>query len=114
MSVAAPVELEDLRRNYGERVALDGVTLTVRSGELFGLLGPNGGGKTTLFRVLTTTLPPSSGTARVMGHALPAGSAEVRAAIGVVFQSASLDKKLTARENLMHQGHLYGLCGKDL
>ena len=109
-----PVELVDLRRTYGERVALDGVTLTVRTGELFGLLGPNGGGKTTLFRVLTTTLPPSSGTARVLGHALPAESAAVREGIGVVFQSASLDKKLTVRENLMHQGHLYGLSGADL
>lgn len=111
---AAPVELEDLRRLYGERAALDGVTLTIRVGELFGLLGPNGGGKTTLFRVLTTTLPPSSGTARVLGHALPAESAAVRQEIGVVFQSPSLDKKLTVRENLMHQGHLYGLRGADL
>jgi ABC-2 type transport system ATP-binding protein len=111
---AEPVELADLRRTYGDRVALDGVTLTVRAGELFGLLGPNGGGKTTLFRVLTTTLPPTSGTARVLGHTLPTESAAVREAIGVVFQSASLDKMLTVRENLTHQGHLYGLSGAEL
>ena len=109
-----PVELDDLRRTYGERVALDGVTLTVAAGELFGLLGPNGGGKTTLFRVLTTTLPPTSGTARVLGHPLPAEAAHVREKIGVVFQSPSLDKMLTVRENLLHQGHLYGLSGADL
>lgn len=112
--MAHPVELADLRRSYGARFALDGVTLTVRAGELFGLLGPNGGGKTTLFRVLTTTLPPTSGSARVLGHPLPQEAAQVREAIGVVFQSASLDKKLTVRENLLHQGHLYGLRGADL
>jgi ABC-2 type transport system ATP-binding protein len=111
---AAPVELVDLRLSYGDRAALDGVTLEVRAGELFGLLGPNGGGKTTMFRVLTTTIPPTSGTVRVLGRALPAEAAAVRAEIGVVFQSASLDKKLTVRENLMHQGHLYGLHGADL
>jgi ABC-2 type transport system ATP-binding protein len=111
---ALPVELAALRRTYGDRVALDGVTMTVGAGELFGLLGPNGGGKTTLFRVLTTTIPPTSGTARVLGHSLPAESAHVRAEIGVVFQAPSLDKKLTVRENLLHQGHLYGLRGADL
>jgi ABC-2 type transport system ATP-binding protein len=111
---APPVELEDLRLLYGGRAALDGVTMTVRAGELFGLLGPNGGGKTTTFRVLTTTIPPTSGTARVLGRALPQEAAAVRSEIGVVFQTASLDKKLTVRENLLHQGHLYGLRGADL
>jgi ABC-2 type transport system ATP-binding protein len=111
---ATPVETADLRRCYGDRAALDGVTLTVLPGELFGLLGPNGGGKTTLFRVLTTTLPPTSGTARVLGRQLPEESAAVREEIGVVFQSPSLDKKLTVLENLRHQGHLYGLSGADL
>ncbi len=113
-AVTAPVELVDLRRTYGERVALDGVSLELRPGELFGLLGPNGGGKTTLFRVLSTVLPPSSGSVRVMGHALPAEGAAVRRAIGVVFQSPSVDKYLTVRENLVHQGRLYGLRGDDL
>jgi ABC-2 type transport system ATP-binding protein len=111
---APAVELEALRRLYGERVALDGVSFEVGAGELFGLLGPNGGGKTTLFRVLSTLLAPTSGEVRVMGTELPAGQAEVRAQIGVVFQSPSLDGKLTVRENLMHQGHLYGLRGADL
>ena len=110
----APLELDGLRRMYGDRVALDDVSFTLRDGELFGLLGPNGSGKTTLFRVVSTLLPPSGGSARVIGHALPSESAEVRRAIGVVFQSGSLDVHLTVRENLLHQGHLYGLRGAVL
>jgi len=111
---AAAVLVEGLRRTYGDRVALDGVSFEVAAGEIFGLLGPNGGGKTTLFRVLTTVLPPSAGGATVLGHRLPGAEAAVRAGIGIVFQEPSLDAKLTVRENLMHQGHLYGLRGRDL
>jgi len=109
-----PLALADLSRHYGERRALDGVTFSLRPGELFGLLGPNGGGKTTLFRVVSTLLPPTSGAVRVLGNALPDHSAAVRESIGVVFQSPSLDVHLTVRENLVHQGHLYGLRGAEL
>jgi len=112
--IAPPVEVDGLCRSYGERVALDGVTLTVRPRELFGLLGPNGSGKTTLFRVVSTLIAPSGGSARVLGHALPSESIAVRRGIGVVFQSSSLDVHLTVRENLVHQGHLYGLRGTKL
>lgn len=114
------VEIGNLVRTFsggGDEVevrALDGVSLTVARGELFGLLGPNGGGKTTLFRILSTLLPQTSGTARVMGHDLPAAQAAARAAIGVVFQAPSLDRFLTVEENLRHQGHLYGLRGAPL
>jgi ABC-2 type transport system ATP-binding protein len=108
------VRTQDLRRSFGERSALDGVTLEVRRGELFGLLGPNGGGKTTLFRILATLLPPSSGRAEVMGHALPGAESEVRARIGVVFQAPSLDRFLRVDENMVHQGHLHGLSGRRL
>jgi ABC-2 type transport system ATP-binding protein len=108
------VRTTDLRRRFGDRAALDGVSLEVARGQVFGLLGPNGGGKTTLFRVLATLLPPTSGTAEVMGHALPAAAAAVRAAIGVVFQSPSLDRFLRVGENMVHQGHLYGLSGRRL
>ncbi len=110
----SPLALAGLSRHYGERRALDDVTFSLRPGELFGLLGPNGGGKTTLFRVVSTLLPPTSGAARVLGHALPDESAAVREGIGVVFQSPSLDVHLTVRENLVHQGHLYGLSGREL
>ena len=103
------VEIRALTHRYGERTALDGVDLDVGESEIFGLLGPNGGGKTTLFRVLCTLLVPTSGTARVCGFDPVTQAMDVRRAIGVVFQSPSLDIKLTARENLRHQGHLYGI-----
>jgi len=108
------VTVASLVRRYGERTALDGVTFSVSPGELFCLLGPNGGGKTTLFRILATLLPPTSGTAHLFGHDVTAEPASVRASLGVVFQSPSLDKKLRVRENLRHSGHLYGLSGRDL
>lgn len=109
-----PVQTESLRRTFGARVALDGVSLAVNKGEIFGLLGPNGGGKTTLFRILGTLLPPSGGSARVCGHDVVAAAASVRASIGVVFQSPSLDPQLTVAENLRYGGNLYGLRGPEL
>lgn len=118
MTAAAPappaVATEDLRRTFGERAALDGVSLTVRAGELFGLLGPNGSGKSTLFQVLATLLPPTSGRVLVDGLDPAAAGPAVRARIGVVFQAPSLDRFLTVGENLLHQGHLYGLSGERL
>jgi len=86
----------------------------VRRGEIFGLLGPNGGGKTTLFRILSTLLAPSSGRARIGGHDVVTEPQSVRRQIGVVFQSPSLDVKLTVRENMVHQGRLHGLHGDAL
>jgi ABC-2 type transport system ATP-binding protein len=106
------VDVEGLTHRYGERTALDGVAFSVRSGEVFGLVGPNGGGKTTLFKILSTALAPSAGTARVAGIDVRDGA--VRRKIGVVFQSPSLDGKLTVGENLLHHGHLYGLSGSGL
>lgn len=106
------VDVEGLSHRYGERVALDAVAFSVRSGEVFGLVGPNGGGKTTLFKILSTALTPSSGTARVAGIDVRDGA--VRRKIGVVFQAPSLDGKLTVAENLLHHGHLYGMSGRGL
>ncbi len=108
------VRVEDLTHRYGERTALDRVSFDVRAGEIFGLLGPNGGGKTTLFRILSTQLQPSTGTARVFGFDVAREAREVRRRLGVVFQSQSVDAKLTVAENLRHQGHLYGLRGSTL
>ena len=108
------VSVENLGREYGARTALAGVAFEVREGELFGVLGPNGGGKSTLFRILATMLPASSGWARVAGYDVERQPAEVRKRIGVVFQSQSLDKKLTVEENLRGQGHLFGLHGRAL
>ncbi len=108
------VQVESLRHAYGRRVALSGVSFSVARGELFGLLGPNGGGKTTLFRILTTLLPPTEGEARICGCDVRTNREIARRHLGVVFQSPSLDIYLSARENLRHTGHLYGLRGREL
>jgi len=108
------VSVENLTRNYGARTALAGVSFEVREGEIFGVLGPNGGGKSTLFKILATMLAPTGGTATVAGFDVEHQSAEVRRRIGVVFQSQSLDKKLTVFENLRAQGHLFAMHGRAL
>jgi len=105
------VEVASLRHLYGSREALAGISLSVSRGEIFGVLGPNGGGKTTLFKILSTLLTPSSGTVRVFGHDLGNEPDAVRRHLGVVFQYPSLDPKLTVMENLRHHGHLYGVHG---
>lgn len=96
-----------------QRPALEGVDLEIDRGEVFGLLGPNGGGKTTLFRILCTSLAPTSGFVSVFGFDPRQASFEIRRRIGVVFQSPSLDRKLTVRENLVHHARLYGLAARE-
>jgi ABC-2 type transport system ATP-binding protein len=108
------IKVENVSFAYGSSQALDGVSFSVEKGEIFGLLGPNGGGKTTLFRILCTLLAPQNGRVEVLGVDVGQEPLRVRKEVGVVFQSSSLDKELTVRENLVHQGHLYGLRGKDL
>ncbi len=108
------VSTHGLRHAYGARVALQDVTISVRRGEIFGVLGENGGGKTTLFKILSTLMPPSMGRASIFGQDLVAQPQVVRRRIGVVFQHPSLDAKLTVRENLAHQARLYGMRGKNL
>lgn len=116
----AVVSLQDLRHVYpakgktAERHALKGVSFEVRAGETFGLLGPNGGGKSTTFRVLSTYFPPTSGRVTILGLDLLREPAAVRRKLGVVFQNPSLDAKLTVEENMVHQGHLYNLSGAAL
>jgi len=108
------IEVQNLTHRYGDRVALSGVGFQVKKGEIFGLLGPNGGGKSTLFRILSTMMVPTEGRAQVAGHDLAREPAEVRRHVGVVFQTQSLDKALTVEENLRSQGHLHGLSGAPL
>ena len=108
------VEINGLTFAYGDRVALDDLSLRVNAGEIFGLLGPNGSGKTTLFRILSTLVDIPPGKVRILGFDPAQDRNAIRTRIGVVFQSPSLDKQLTAEENLIHQGHLYGLRGADL
>jgi ABC-2 type transport system ATP-binding protein len=108
------LDIVQLNHAYGDRIALNDVSLAVRPGEMFALLGPNGGGKTTLFRVIATLLRPAGGSVRVFGADVKTDGASVRRLLGVVFQSPALDKRLTIRENLRHHGHLYGLRGRAL
>jgi ABC-2 type transport system ATP-binding protein len=105
---------ENLSHQYGSRLALSNVNFEVKAGEIFGLLGPNGGGKSTLFRILSTMMVPTGGRAEVAGHDVARDPAAVRRGIGVVFQTQSLDKALTVAENLRSQGHLHGLSGPKL
>jgi ABC-2 type transport system ATP-binding protein len=111
---AAVISVRNLVHRYENRTALNGVSFNVRPAELFGLLGPNGSGKTTLFRILSTLMIPTGGRAIVMGCDAAQDAASLRRQIGVVFQAQSVDPKLTAYENLWHQGHLYGLRGAGL
>ena len=113
-SAVPVISVQNLVHRYENRTALNGVSFDVRPAELFGLLGPNGSGKTTLFRILSTLMIPTGGRAVVMGCDAARDASSLRRQIGVVFQSPSIDPKLTAYENLWHQGHLYGLRGSAL
>jgi ABC-2 type transport system ATP-binding protein len=90
------------------------VGFSVAAGDVFALLGPNGGGKTTLFRIVSTLLRPTSGTVEVFGLDIVKQASEVRRRLGVVFQSAAVDPWLTVLENLRHHGYLYGLSRSAL
>jgi ABC-2 type transport system ATP-binding protein len=108
------LEVSGLRFSYGRQEALRGISFKVRQNSLFGLLGPNGGGKTTLFRIICTLLKPDSGQATIVGCDLLKQPGRARSLIGVVFQSSSLDVHLTLYENLAYHGRFYGLKGKLL
>ncbi|TWT53171.1 Daunorubicin/doxorubicin resistance ATP-binding protein DrrA [Rubripirellula amarantea] len=119
-SVAPVVCVRQLHHQYvGKKgspanEALRGIDLDIPAGEIVALLGPNGSGKTTLFRLICTLLPVQSGTVAVAGFDAKQNPLAVRANIGIVFQSPSLDKKLTVDENIACQAALYGITGKEL
>lgn len=102
------------KRSSPERKALSDVSFTVPEGEVFGLLGPNGGGKSTLFKILSTSFPPTAGRVTCFGVDVVARPEDIRARLGVVFQSPSLDPRLSVLENMTHAGRLYGLSGRRL
>ena len=114
MSDSPALCVQQLSHHYGDRCALEGLDLSVPRGSWFAVLGPNGGGKTTLFRLVSTLIPVQSGTISVCGADVRREVDAVRRRLGVVFQAPSLDKKLTVLENLLHQGPLYGLTGRPL
>lgn len=104
----------NVHHRYGEREALRGVDLRVGPGEIFALLGPNGSGKTTLFRLISTLVPMQQGKIEVASIDVSSNPLGVRQRIGIVFQSPSLDKKLTVDENIACQAALYGLSGATM
>src|SRR5947208_7812959 len=100
---------EQLRRSFGETVAVDGIDLAVAEGEIYGFLGPNGAGKTTTVRMLCTLLAPTSGRAFVAGFDVVDEPSAVRLRIGAALQDVALDPRQTGTELLLLQGRLYGL-----
>ena len=112
MSSENRIEIQDLTRVYGSLCAVDELSLTVGT-EIFGLLGPNGSGKTTTVLMLTTLLSPTSGTARVCGHDVVTDAREVRNHISYVPQEMAVDIKLTGRENVALFARLYGIDRRD-
>ncbi|MCE9553626.1 MAG: ABC transporter ATP-binding protein [Planctomycetes bacterium] len=108
------IEVSKLSHHYGQRQALCDLDLTIRCGEIFAVVGPNGGGKTTLFRILSTLVPPQTGRVMVLGLDVASQTSDVRTRIGVVFQSPALDRQLSVAENLSQQGRLYGMTSREI
>ncbi len=108
------IELNNLHKSFGELKAVDGVSFAVLEGEIFSLLGPNGAGKTTTISMLSTLLRPDDGDALVLGHSIRKEPMKVKEALGVVPQDIALYEDLSARENLVFWGKMYGLRGAPL
>ena len=104
------VELHEVSRAYGERVALAGVSLRLEQGETLAVFGANGAGKTTLLRILATLLAPHAGTARVLGRSLPNEGWAVRAHVGLLAHEPLLYRELSGRENLTFHARLHGVA----
>jgi ABC-2 type transport system ATP-binding protein len=107
------VSITGVSHRYGERLALNNLSLTIPRGTFFGLLGPNGSGKSTLFRLLATLVPPQSGQITIDGCSLPSQAQALRQKLGVIFQSPALDKQLTVLENLTTHAALYSIPAKE-
>lgn len=105
------IKVENLVKRFDEVVAVDDISFSISQGEIFGFLGPNGAGKTTTLSILSTLLSQTSGKAFVNGFDVNKQQNEVRRSIGVVFQDPTLDEELTARENMIIHGKLYGMRG---
>jgi len=110
-SGAPAIEFSEVRKHYGERTVVDGLSFDVRPGECFGLLGPNGAGKTTTLKMLLGITSPDSGAIRLVGEPVPARARFARERVGVVPQFDNLDPDFTVRENLTVFGRYFGLTG---
>ena len=108
------VQVSGLSRHFGEIVAVDGISFDVGEAEIFGFLGPNGAGKTTTISMLCTLLRPTAGRAMIGGYDIVDDPAGVRREIGIVFQDSTVDERLTARENLVFHGELFGMAKDEI
>jgi ABC-2 type transport system ATP-binding protein len=108
------LEVQDLSKKYGDFTAVKGISFDIKEGEIFSLLGPNGAGKTTTISMLSTLYIPTSGDATIAGQSVTKNPMAVKQVIGVVPQELALYEDLTARENLVFWGQMYGLSGKSL
>jgi ABC-2 type transport system ATP-binding protein len=108
------LEVQNLVKKYGDFTAVKGITFDIQEGEIFSLLGPNGAGKTTTISMLSTLYAPTAGDATIGGHSITKNPMAVKRVIGVVPQELALYEDLTARENLIFWGQMYGLSGKSL
>jgi ABC-2 type transport system ATP-binding protein len=108
------IEISNLKKSFGEIQAVSGASFTVREGEIFSLLGPNGAGKTTTISMLSTLLRPDEGDALILGHSIRKEPMKVKESLGVVPQDIALYEDLSARENLVFWGKMYGLRGAAL
>jgi ABC-2 type transport system ATP-binding protein len=113
MNSGPMIRAEELRKRYGDRVALDGVSFTVNAGEIVGLLGPNGAGKTTTLSILSGVIDPDSGRASIATHDLATEPRVARRSLGLVPQSLALYPTLTALENLLFWGRIQGMASGD-
>lgn len=107
------VQTESLTKRFGDFTAVDQLTISIEPKEMFGLVGPNGAGKTTVIKMLSTLLPPTSGTASIVGYSITREAAKVRRAIGYVPQLLSADGALTGYENLLIFSKLYDIPRKE-
>ena len=108
------VEVENLRRNFGNIEAVKDISFSIKEGEIFGLLGPNGAGKSTTIKMLVTLLKSTSGTARINGFDITKDDKKVRKSVGIIFQDPSLDERLTAQENLYFHAKFYHILSKQI
>jgi len=108
------LNVQNLVKQYGDFTAVRGISFDIKEGEIFSLLGPNGAGKTTTISMLSTLYTPTSGDATIGGHSVTKDPMAVKQVIGVVPQDLALYEDLTARENLIFWGQMYGLSGKSL
>ncbi|MBC8508141.1 MAG: ABC transporter ATP-binding protein [Anaerolineales bacterium] len=114
MSNRIAIQTNNLHKDFGEVYAVRGVNIEIQSGEIFSLLGPNGAGKTTVISMISGLLKPNQGDATILGHSITHEPLAAKAALGVVPQEIAIYEDLSARENLMFWGKMYGLRGAHL